>query len=201
MIVQFVKLTLKLLALHGIALSFFLSAPAVAQDSLAGIYRGFLAFDHKGEEVREWMMISFNKDGTLTMGAEEGHDEPVDPDTGLATKNDVESANLGLWREVGEDAMEFGSQQYRAGSGFCGPVNKHPEGLLPTCSFILTARLKKGAEVRGEKCDLGGIGGGFSIQSVDGKTTEANPFDLGLTIDYCLQRMTVDKFLKLAPIQ
>ncbi|MHC4215673.1 MAG: hypothetical protein ACYSWP_20175 [Planctomycetota bacterium] len=201
MIINFGKSALKLLALNGITLSLLLSPPALAQDSLAGIYQGFLAFDHKGEEVREWMMISFHKDGSLIMGAEEGHDEPVDPDTGLATRNDVESANLGLWREMGEDALEFGSQQYRAGSGFCGPVNKHAEGLLPTCSFILTARLKKDVEVRGEKCDLGGVGGGFSIQSVDGKTTEANPFDLGLTIDYCLQRMTVDKFLELAPIK
>ncbi len=56
-------------------------------------------------------------------------------------------------------------------------------------------------EVRGEKCDLGGVGGGFSIQSVDSTVTEANPFELGLTIDYCLQRMTVDKFLELAPIK
>jgi hypothetical protein len=191
----------KLLALNYIAASLLLSSPALAQDTLAGTYQGFLAFDHKGGEVREWMMISFHADGTLIMGAEEGHDEPVDPETGLATRNDVESANLGLWREVGTDTLEFGSQQYRAGSGFCGPVNKHPEGLLPTCSFILTARLKKDAEVRGEKCDLGNIGGGFSIQSVDGTVTEANPFELGLTIDYCLQRMTVDKFLELAPIK
>lgn len=197
---KFGTMAQKLLALGCTALSLLLSCPAVA-DTMAGTYQGFLAFDHKGEEVREWMMISFNQDGTLVMGAEEGHDEPVDPDTGLTTRNDVESANLGLWRKVGTDALEFGSQQYRAGSGFCAPVNKHGEGLLPTCSFILTARLKMGVEVRGEKCDLGGVNGGFSIQSVDGTVTEANPFGLGLTIDYCLQRLTVDKFLELAPIE
>ena len=179
----------------------FLLASTVMADTLAGTYRGFLAFDHKGKEVREAMMISFNKDGTLIMGAEEGHDEPVDSNTGLATRNDVESANLGLWRKVGEDTLEFGSQQYRAGSGFCGPVNKHGKGLLPTCSFILTARLKMNMEVRGEKCDLGGVGGGFSIQSVDGTVTESNPFGLGLKLDYCLQRMSVDKFFELAPIK
>ncbi len=190
-----------LLALGCLAASLVLTSPASAENAMAGVYQGFLAFDYKGEEVREWMMISFHEDGTLIMGAEEGHDEPVDPDTGLATRNDVESANLGLWRMSGENALEFGSQQYRAGSGFCAPVNKHGDDLLPTCSFILTARLQMDVEVRGEKCDLGGVGGGFSIQSVDGAVTEANPFGLGLTIDYCLQRLTVDKFLELAPIE
>ncbi len=192
-----------LLALGCLAASLVLTSPASAENAMAGVYQGFLAFDYRGEEVREWMMISFHEDGTLIMGAEEGHDEPVDPDTGLATRNDVESANLGLWRMSGENALEFGSQQYRAGSGFCAPANKHGENLLPTCSFILTARLKTDVEVRGEKCDLGGVGGGFSIQSVDRTVTEANPprsFGLGLKIDYCLQRLTVDKFLELAPI-
>ena len=96
--------------------------------------------------------------------------------------------------------MEFGSQQYRAGSGFCKPVNVHGEGLLPTCSFILTARLKTAATVRGEQCDLGGVNGGFSVQSVDGSKTETNPFGLGLKLDYCFRRMSVDKFLELAPL-
>jgi len=191
----------RVLALGCIAASLLLTPPASAESAMAGVYQGFLAFDHKGEEVREWMMISFHEDGTLIMGAEEGHDEPVDPDTGLATRNDVESANLGLWRKSGTNTLEFGSQQYRAGSGFCAPVNKHGKELLPTCSFILTARLEMDVEIRGDKCDLGGSGGGFSIQSVDGTVTEANPFDLGLTIDYCLQRMTVDNFLELAPIK
>lgn len=49
-------------------------------------------------------------------------------------------------------------------------------------------------------CDLGGIGGGLGIQSADGKSTDATPFDLGLTIDCRLQKMTVDRFLELAPI-
>lgn len=179
----------------------FLFASTVVADPMAGTYQGFLAFDHKGKEVREAMMMSFNQDGTLIMGAEEGHDEPVDPHTGLATRNDIEGANLGLWRKVADDALEFGSQQYRAGSAFCGPVDQHGKGLLPTCSFILTARLKMNMEVRGEKCDLGGVGGGFSIQSVDGTVTESNPFGLDLKIDYCLQKMSVDKFLELAPIK
>ena len=87
-----------LLALGCLAASLVLTSPASAENAMAGVYQGFLAFDYKGEEVREWMMISFHEDGTLIMGAEEGHDEPVDPDTGLATRNDVESANLGLWR-------------------------------------------------------------------------------------------------------
>lgn len=183
----------------GLAAAALWSGPAAADD-LAGVYRGFLAFDYKGSEIREAMMISFNPDGTVIMGAEEGHDEPVDPETGLATKNDVEGTNLGLWRAVGDTTLEFGSQQYRAGSAFCGPVNKHGEGLLPTCSFILTARLQAGLGVRGEDCDLGGVGGGFSVQSVDGSVTEANPFQLGLKLDYCLQKMSVDRFLELAPI-
>jgi hypothetical protein len=169
--------------------------------SLAGTYQGFLAFDFKGKEVREQLMISFHEGGAMIMGAEEGHDEPVDPKTGLATKNDIESANLGAWRQVGNDVLEFGSQQYRAGSGFCKPVNKHGKERLPTCSFILTARLKVNAEVRGEKCDLGGIKGGFSIQSIDGVKTETNPFGLNLKLDYCLRRMTVNKFFKLAPME
>jgi hypothetical protein len=190
----------QVLALGCTAASLLLSSPAAA-DAMAGTYQGFLAFDHDGKEVRERMMISFHEDGTLIMGAEEGHDEPVDPETELATRNDVESGNLGLWREAGTDTLEFGSQQYRAGSGFCAPVNKNGKNLLPTCSFILTARLEKDVEVRGEKCDLGGVDGGFSIQSVDGDVTEANPFGLGLKIDYCLRRMSVDKFLELAPIE
>ena len=169
-------------------------------DTHAGTYRGFLAFDHKGKEVREAMMITFHQDGTLIAGAEEGHDEPVDPETKLITRNDVESASLGLWRQVGTDTVEFGTQQYRAGSGFCKPVNANGEGLLPTCSFILTGRLKAGASVRGEQCDLGGTKGGFSIQSIDGSKTEMNPFGLGLKLDYCLRRMSVDKFIELAPL-
>ena len=181
-------------------LSIVLPSLAVA-DMLAGTYRGFLAFDHKGKEVREWMMISFNQDGTLVMGAEEGHDEPVDPETGRVTRNDIESASLGLWRASGTNGLEFGTQQYRAGSAFCSPVNKHDKGLLATCSFILTARLESDAEVRGAKCDLGGVAGGFSIQSVDGAVTEVNPFGLGLKIDYCLNRLSVDRFLELAPIK
>lgn len=176
-----------------------LSSVAIA-DAIAGTYQGFLAFDHKGKEVREAMMITFHEDGTLIFGAEEGHDEPVDPNTGLITRNDVESANLGLWRQAGEDTVEFGSQQYRAGSGFCKPVNQHGKDMLPTCSFILTARLKMGATVRGEQCDLGGVNGGLSVQSVDGTKTEANPLGLGLKLDYCLRRMSVDKFLQLAPL-
>jgi hypothetical protein len=173
----------------------------LAAEPLAGTYRGFLAFDHKGKEVREAMMIVFHEDGTLVLGAEEGHDERVDPTTGLVTANDVESANLGLWRRAGTDTLEFGSQQFRAGSGFCKPVNVHGEGLLPTCSFILTARLTTGAAVRGEQCDLGGVNGGFSVQSVDGSRTETNPFGLGLRLDYCLWRMSVDRFLELAPLE
>lgn len=176
-----------------------LCTPASAE-SFAGTYHGFLAFDFKGKEVREQLMISFHKGGTMILGAEEGHDEPVDPKTGLATKNDIESANLGVWRQIGEDVLEFGSQQYRAGSGFCKSVGKPGKDRLPSCSFILTARLKANAQVRGEKCDLGGVKGGFSAQSVDGSKTETNPFGLGLKLDYCLRRMTVDKFFKLAPL-
>ncbi len=189
----------RFLALACTTASLLLSSPAMA-DPLEGTYQGFLAFDHDGKEVREQMMISFHRDGTLIMGAEEGHDESVDPKTGLATSNDVESGNLGVWRRVDADTLEFGSQQYRAGSGFCKPVNKNGTDLLPTCSFILTARLETNAEVRGETCDLGGINGGFAIQSVDGKTTDANPFGLDLRIDYCLRKMTVEKFLELAPL-
>ncbi len=190
----------KLLTLSCIAASLLLSSPALA-DTIAGTYRGFLAFEFQGEEVREWMMISFNKDGTLIMGAEEGHDEPVDPDTRLVTRNDFESANLGLWRKVGTNALEFGSQQYRAGSGACAPLSKQGGLLLPTCSFIFTARLEMDIEVRGEQCDLGGVDGGFSVQSVDGTVTKANPFGAPFKMDYCLQRMSVDEFLELAPIE
>ena len=188
----------KLLTLSCIAASLLLSSPALA-DTIEGTYRGFLMFEFQGEEVREWMMISFNKDGTVIMGAEEGHDEPVDPDTRLATRNDFESANLGLWRKVGTDELEFGSQQYRAGSGACGPLSKQGGSLLPTCSFIFTARLKMNVEVRGEECDLGGVDGGFAVQSADGAVTNANPFGPPFRMDYCLQRMSIDKFLELAP--
>ncbi len=184
-------------AIIGVAL---VSTHASAE-TLSGVYRGFLAFDFKGKEVREWMMVSFNPDGTMTFGAEEGHDEPVDPATGIVTKNDFESANLGLWRAVNDSTMEFGSQQYRAGSTFCKPVNQHPEGLLPTCSFILTARLRTTATVRGETCDLGGVKGALAVQSVDGGKTVTNPFNLGIKIDYCLQKMSIDKFMALAPLE
>lgn len=189
----------KIFGFSTLAAVAFATVEASASD-LQGVYRGFLAFDYKGKEVREAMMISFNADGTVIMGAEEGHDEPLDPKTGLASKNDIEGANLGIWRGVDTTTLEFGTQQYRAGSGFCGPVNQHGEGLLPTCSFILTARLKADLGVRGESCDLGGLNGGFSIQSIDGDITETNPFDLGLKIDYCLHKLSVDKFLELAPL-
>ena len=162
------------------AIVVLLACGNAAAESPAGTYRGFLAFDHKGKEVREALMVSFHADGTMIMGAEEGHDEPVDPETGLATRNDVESANLGVWRESGAGVVEFGTQQYRAGSGFCKPVNAQGEGLLPTCSFILTARLHKGETVRGTRCDLGGVKGGFSLQSVDGRKVDTNPFGLVL---------------------
>ncbi|SLN13195.1 hypothetical protein ROA7450_00171 [Roseovarius albus] len=168
-------------------------------EELSGVYRGFLAFDFKGEEIRESMMISFGGDNIVIMGAEEGQDEPVDSETGIVTKNDFEAANLGVWRTAGDDALEFGTQQYRAGSGFCGAVAQHAEGMLPACSFILTAKLASGAKVRGETCDLGGVGGGLSVQSVNGQETAKNPFDLGITIDYCLTKMSVDQFFDEAP--
>lgn len=188
-----------LLAPCCVLLCLSLWIPANAE-TLAGTYQGFLAFDFKGKEIRERLMISFHKGGTMILGAEEGHDEPVDPKTGLATKNDIESANLGAWRQVGNDSLEFGTQQYRAGSGFCKSVDKPGKERLPSCSFILTARLKANATIRGENCDLGGEKGGFSSQSVDGAKTETNPFGLGLKIDYCLRRMSVDRFFKLAPV-
>ena len=85
------------------------------------------------------------------------------------------------------------------------PINcyviEHPEGLLPTCSFVLTAKLSRNTTVRGESCDLGGVGGGFGLQSVDGKTMDTNPFGLNMTIDYCLEKVTVDRFFELAPMQ
>ena len=59
----------KYLALSCIAASVLLISPARA-DTIEGIYRGFLAFDHKGKDVREQMMISFHSDGTLIMGAQ-----------------------------------------------------------------------------------------------------------------------------------
>lgn len=182
------------------ACAFLTAGPAAAED-LSGVYRGYLAFDFNGQEIREFMMISFGGDGSVIMGAEEGQDEPVDPATGIVTKNDFEAANLGLWRGTGDGALEFGVQQFRAGSGFCGAVAQDDEGVLPACSFVLTARLSEGAEVRGETCELGGVGGGLSVQSVDGRETAKDPFDLGITIDYCLTKMSVDRFFDEAPMQ
>ena len=117
----------------------------------------------------------------------------------MATKNDFEAANPGLRCTSGSGTLEFGVQQYRAGSGFCSAVVQHGEGGLPACSFVLTARLALDEEVRGETCDLGGVDGGLAVQSVDGKELAKNPFDLGITIDYCLTRMSVDKFFAEAP--
>jgi hypothetical protein len=199
MLKGFSKLLAPAMAAATIAIGSMAAATASAE-TLAGVYRGFLAFDFKGKEVREWMMVSFNADGTMIFGAEEAHDEPVDPATGVVTKNDFESANLGLWRAVGDTAMEFGTQQYRAGSAFCKPVNQHPEGLLPTCSFVITARLSTNVTVRGATCDLGGTKGALAVQAVDGSTTVTNPFNLGIRLDYCLQKMSVDKFMALAPL-
>ena len=185
----------------GTALSagILLTAGVATAEQLSGVYRGFLAFDFKGEEIRESMMISFGSDNIVIMGAEEGQDEPVDAETGIVIKNDFEAANPGLWRSAGDGALEFGTQQYRAGSGFCNAVTQNAEGTLLACSFILTARLSAGAEVRGETCDLGGIGGGLSVQSVNGGETAKNPFDLGITIDYCLTKMSVGRFFEDAP--
>jgi hypothetical protein len=174
--------------------------PASAEN-LQGVYRGFLAFDLKGKEVREMLMVAFGANGIVVFGAEEGQDEPVDPKTGVVTKNDFESTAIGLWRGTGEDMLEFGIQQYRAGSGLCGAVKPQSKGVLPSCSLILTARLKASTNVRGTTCDLGGTGGGISVQSVDGAKVETNPHGWGLKIDYCLQKQTVDSFLKLAPIE
>jgi len=176
------------------------SSGYASAEGVSGVYRGFLAFDFKGEEVRESMMISFGSDGTVIMGAEEGQDEPVDAETGIVTKNDFEATNLGLWRSATDGTLEFGVQQYRAGSGFCGAVTQQGEGALAACSFVLTARLESGAGVRGETCDLGGVGGGLAVQSVDGRETAQNPFDLGITIDYCLTKMSVDRFFEEAPV-
>jgi hypothetical protein len=168
---------------------------------LEGVYRGFLAFDFKGKEVRERLMVTFGTNGMVVFGAEEGQDEPLDPKTGIVTKNDFESTTMGLWRPAGQDTLEFGVQQFRAGSGLCGAVKPSAKGVLPSCSFVLTARLKASATVRGTECDLGGVGGGFGVQSVDGVKVETNPLGLGLKMDYCLQKQTVDSFLKLAPIK
>ena len=176
-----------------------LTAGQANAEQLSGVYRGVLAFDFKGEEVRESMMIGFGGDGIVIMGAEEGQDEPVDAETGIVTKNDFEAVNMGLWRSAGDGALEFGTQQYRAGSGFCNAVAQQAEGTLPACSFILTARLSTGANVRGKVCDLGGVGGGLSVQSVNGQETAKNPFDLGITIDYCLTKMSVERFFDEAP--
>jgi hypothetical protein len=176
-------------------------AGQASAESLEGVYRGFLAFDLKGKEIRESLMVAFGANGVVVFGAEEGQDEPVDPKTGIVTKNDFESTTIGLWRTAGQDTLEFGVQQYRAGSGLCGAVKPSAKGVLPSCSFVLTARLKAPATVRGIECDLGGVGGGFSVQSVDGVKVETNPLGLGLKLDYCLQKQTVDNFLKLAPIK
>lgn len=184
-----------------VALSPVMSAGHAAADDPEGVYRGFLAFDIKGKEIRERLMVAFGANGTVVFGAEEGQDEPVDPKTGVVTKNDFESTTIGLWREAGDDGLEFGVQQYRAGSGLCKAVKPNASGVLPSCSFVLTARLQPQASVRGTKCDLGGVGGGFGVQSVDGVKIETNPLGLGLKIDYCLQKQTVEMFLKLAPIK
>ena len=187
-------------AMASCAAMLLTGTPVHAED-LSGVYRGFLAFDFKGEEIREAMMVSFGGDKIVIMGAEEGQDEPVDAETGIVTKNDFEAVNLGLWRDAGDGELEFGTQQYRAGSGFCNAVAQNAEGTLAACSFILTARLSAGAQVRGETCDLGGVGGGLSVQSVNGQETAKNPFELGITIDYCLTKMSVDVFFEDAPSQ
>ena len=181
--------------------SMMLIAGQTYAGELAGVYRGYLAFDFKGQEIREYMMVSFGGDNTVIMGAEEGQDEPVDAATGVVAKNDFEAANLGVWCGTDDGALEFGVQQFRAGSGFCGAVTQDAGGTLPACSFILTAQLAEGAEVRGETCELGGVAGGLSVQSVNGRETAKNPFDMGITIDYCLTKMSVDRFFEEAPVQ
>ena len=123
----------------AVSVSLLLTAGHAYAQDLSGVYRGFLAFDFKGEEIRESMMISFGGNQIVIMGAEEGQDEPVDAETGIVTKNDFEAANLGLWR--------------------------------------------------------------LSVQSVNGRETAKNPFDLGITIDYCLTKMSVDSFFEEAPSQ
>jgi hypothetical protein len=37
------------------------------------------------------------------------------------------------------------------------------------------------------------------VQSVDGSKTEPNPFNLGIKIDYCLTKQSIDNYMKLAP--
>jgi len=70
---------------------------------------------------------------------------------------------------------------------------------VATCSFVFTARLKANAEVRDQKCDLGGLRGGWAVQSVGGDKTGPNPLNLGIKLDYCLNKQSIDGFMKLAP--
>lgn len=179
-------------------------APAVLaaddhESGPAGIYTGFLAFDLGGNEVREGVVIVLAADGSVVFGAEEGQDEAVDPDTGVVTANDFESTTMGAWRAEGDGAV-FGVQQFRAGSGLCKAIQPQVEGVLPSCAFVLTARLEPGVSVRGTDCAMGALGGGFSVLSVNGAEVVANPLGLDLAFDYCLEKRSVDNFLELAPL-
>lgn len=170
-----------------------------AGDDSAGAYRGFLAFDLRGSEIREGLIVVFAADGTVIFGAEEGQDEPVDAETGIVTANDFESTALGVWRTE-DEGLVFGVQQFRAGSALCGDIEPAAEGVLQSCSFTITSRLSRGAAVRGSECDLGGTGGGLGAQSVDGAQTVADPLGLGLALDVCLNRLTVEDLLAQAPL-
>ncbi|WP_424933441.1 hypothetical protein [Amaricoccus macauensis] len=170
-----------------------------AGSNLAGVYHGFVVLNLPSGAVREGLMVAFEADGAVIFGAEEGHDEPIDAETGLVTANDFESTTMGAWRAEGE-GLVFGVKQFRAGSALCGDIAPSSEGVLRSCSFTITARLEPGLSVQGEDCDLGGTGGGLSVQSVDGAQNVADPLGLGLAPDYCLKRLSLDDFLELAPL-
>ena len=110
--------TTKIFTFWFASLSVVLSVSAAA-DSLVGTYRGFLAFDHDGKEIREGMVMSFFADGNLIMGAE---DHPPDaapdaPPVGIGEGSLIQDAIVDLNARIGRNVRIVNEQRLQDASG------------------------------------------------------------------------------------
>ena len=100
---------------------------------------------------------------------------------------------MALWNA--DDTLEFGAIGYRAGSRLCNDISDDAAPKLPSCSFVFTGRLSQDNAVREMDCDMGG-NGRLARRSINGEVTE----DIGIDIDYCLNRIMVEELLGLVPV-
>ena len=165
---------------------------SASADPIHGSYEGLLFV---GSGRVEGIMMNIDQGGNMIFVSEEGDNSDIDPNTGLVP-NDFETTALGAWRQIGKRTLEFGVLGFRSGSGLCAPpITDDLPPKLPSCGFLFTGRLTQIAQIRGMDCDLGG-NGRLGRRTIDGSFVE----DVGIDIDYCLNRATVDEYLDLIPV-